>query len=135
MGIYGIIIHPMIIHYKLFEKKNKDIIEFIDKLQGIESERVFSGFQMILAYANHIKDGQELIKVAKKTLLTLTMRKFNENIKNLEKKADFQQKIIEFNERLQGLQCERLFSAFQMILAYSNHIKDGQDLYKIAKKS
>ena len=27
MGIYGIIIYPMIIHYKTFEKKNKDIIE------------------------------------------------------------------------------------------------------------
>lgn len=27
MGIYGIIIHPTLIHYKLFEQKNKDIIE------------------------------------------------------------------------------------------------------------
>lgn len=26
-AIYGIIIHPAIIHYKLFEKKNKDVIE------------------------------------------------------------------------------------------------------------
>lgn len=26
-AIYGLIIHPAIIHYKLFEKKNKDIIE------------------------------------------------------------------------------------------------------------
>lgn len=25
--IYGIIIHPMVIHYKFFEQKNKDIIE------------------------------------------------------------------------------------------------------------
>lgn len=25
--IYGVIIHPTIIHYKLFEEKNKDIIE------------------------------------------------------------------------------------------------------------
>lgn len=27
MSIYGIIIHPAIIHYKLFEQKNKNIIE------------------------------------------------------------------------------------------------------------
>ena len=27
MSIYGIIIHPTIIHYKLFEEKNKEIIE------------------------------------------------------------------------------------------------------------
>jgi hypothetical protein len=26
-GIYGIIVHPTIIHFRLFEKKNKDIIE------------------------------------------------------------------------------------------------------------
>jgi hypothetical protein len=26
-GIYGIIIHPAIIHYRLFEEKNKEIIE------------------------------------------------------------------------------------------------------------
>ena len=27
MSIYGVIIHPTLIHYKLFEEKNKDIIE------------------------------------------------------------------------------------------------------------
>ena len=27
MAIYGIIIHPAVIHYKLFEEKNKEIIE------------------------------------------------------------------------------------------------------------
>jgi hypothetical protein len=27
MAIYGIIIHPAIIHYKLFEEKNKEIVE------------------------------------------------------------------------------------------------------------
>ncbi len=27
LAIYGVIIHPAIIHYRLFEEKNKDIIE------------------------------------------------------------------------------------------------------------
>lgn len=27
LGIYGIIVHPAIIHYRLFEEKNKEIIE------------------------------------------------------------------------------------------------------------
>lgn len=27
LGIYGVIIHPAVIHYRLFEEKNKDIIE------------------------------------------------------------------------------------------------------------
>lgn len=27
LGIYGIIVHPAVIHYRLFEEKNKDILE------------------------------------------------------------------------------------------------------------
>ena len=27
IGIYGVIIHPAVIHYRLFEEKNKDVIE------------------------------------------------------------------------------------------------------------
>jgi len=27
LGIYGIVIHPALIHYRLFEERNKDVIE------------------------------------------------------------------------------------------------------------
>ena len=107
-------------------------LEFNERFQGLQCERLFSAFQMILAYSNHIKDGQDLYKTARKALLASNMRKFKQNIN---RKIDFKRKTLEFNERLLGFQSERLFSAFQVILAYSNHIKDGQNLYKTARKA
>ena len=96
------------------------LMKFLNK--GLKAQNLASAFQRLSAYSNKLKASKSMFS----TLLIIKESISFEKVLLFSKSKVM--KAQEFIERLLPIFCERQFVSFQMISAYSNHIKEGIEL-------